>query len=192
VSTLLIACDVKGALVRLRDRRIATAPIAEPIRVNAGSNAVLEVTADGYFPFRRTIDLPGGGSASVEVRLTSKQTSGLLRVESTTVGAAVSVDGHALGEVPTELVVPAGPHAINLTHDGYYGSVTSAVVAAGSRKLVAIDLESIPPITARWWFWAGVGAIVVSGVVITAALLTERSPDRGTINPGTASAQLRF
>jgi hypothetical protein len=48
------------------------------------------------------------------------------------------------------------------------------------------------PLTARWWFWGGIGAVVAGGVVLSVALLTERSADKGTIAPQQLSAPLRF
>ena len=64
------------------------------------------------------------------------------------------------------------------------------VVAGDQNRRLEIPLQQSIPITARWWFWTGVGVVVVGGIVLTAALLTEKSPDKGTIQPGQLSAPL--
>ena len=42
------------------------------------------------------------------------------------------------------------------------------------------------PITARWWFWTGIGVIVVGAAtaVTVYALTTERSAPTGNFSPG--------
>lgn len=189
LTTLSIACDVAGAHVRLRDRTIATCPVPAPLTVNAGRGA-LEVSAEGYFPWRRDADLPGGGNASFDVRLVSKKTSGVLVVKSGVPAALVTIDGKRLGNVPVEAMLPAGTHTIEVSHDGYRPAKTSAVVTAGEHRDVDVPLESEPTIFGRWWFWAGVGVVVAGGVAVVVALETERSPEHGTVAPGVIAAGL--
>lgn len=133
VSALTLRCDVPGARVLVRDTVVATTPVAGPIRINAGP-AVVEVDADGYEPFRRSVLLPGGGALQVDATLTAKQPA------------------------PLE----AGGSS-----------------AAESR-----------PITSRWWFWTGVGVIVVGGAVLTVALLSDKPAGHGDIAPGQVSGPL--
>jgi hypothetical protein len=45
----------------------------------------------------------------------------------------------------------------------------------------ASDRDTSPPVYRRWWFWTGVGAVVVGGAV-TALLLTRSNPE-GTLHP---------
>lgn len=72
VTRLTIVCG-NAATVRLRDRTVGTCPLpASPLIVNAGP-AVIEVRADGYVPWRREVDLPGGGIATFDVTLVPKQ-----------------------------------------------------------------------------------------------------------------------
>ena len=187
VTTVTIDCRIAGARVLLRDRALTTCPVAAPLRVNAGP-ATLEVTAEGHFPFRRELTLAGGGAPSVVVQLVSKTTSGILVVQSPVVGTRVLVDASTAGVVPLELTVPAGTHAITLSKDGYHDAKTSAVVAAGERKVVSVPLERETPIYARWWFWTGVGVVVAGGVATVIALNTEKDPTPGTISPGIVPA----
>jgi hypothetical protein len=102
----------------------------------------------------------------------------------------VLIDGQRQGTVPVQVALAAGSHEVVVRHAGYDEAKTSAVVSVGGSSRLDVPLESPPPITKKWWFWTGVGAVVVGGVALTAALLTERSADSGSIAPGRVSAPL--
>lgn len=187
VSTLTVQCTTAGARLLLRDRALGGCPLAGPVRVNAGP-ATLEVTAEGYFPWKRDLTLPGGGATTVDVTLVSKVTSGVLVVRSPVVGTQVTVDGTPRGVVPVEVTVAGGAHAVSLSKEGYVGARTSAVVAAGERKELEVPLEKESPVWARWWFWTGIGVVLAGGVVTVVALTTEKDPTPGTISPGIVPA----
>lgn len=189
VSTLELSCNVRGARVLVRDKRLGTTPLAGPLKLNAG-RALVEVEAEGYFPWKRELDLRGGGSTRLEAKLASRRTTGVLIVTSPTAGARVTVDGRAAGNVPVDVVLGPGMHRIVVRRDGYEVAETSALVGTGEKKTISVPLEKTRPVTAKWWFWTGVGATVVGGTVLTVALLTEKSAPNGSIDPGQVSAPL--
>jgi hypothetical protein len=188
VSTLTLASNIKGARVLVRRQLVGTTPLS-PIRLSSGT-ATIEVVADGYHPFKQTVTLPGGGQSSVHATLHSKTTTGVLEITSPIVGADVFVNGSRLGTAPAQTVLKAGEHRVLVRREGYEEAETTAVISAGRTTRLDMRLDQPPPITARWWFWTGVGVIVVGGVVLTAALLTEREADRGDIPPGQVSGPL--
>jgi hypothetical protein len=187
VTTLTVVCSVQGARVLLREKALTSCPPPGPMRVNAGP-ATIEASAEGYFPFKRDVVLPGGGIATIDVTMTSKTTSGILVVQSPVVGTRVTVDDAPAGVVPVEITVGAGSHVIRLSKDGYHGAQTAAVVGAGERKIVNVPLEKETPIYAKWWFWTGIAVVVAGGVVAVVALNTEKDPTPGTIAPGIVPA----
>ncbi len=183
VTTISIACDVPGARVRLRDRTLGTCPLPGTVTVNAGKST-LEVTAEGYMPWNKEIDLPPGGVAALEVHLVSKLTTGVLVVRTNPAGGQVAIDGKPLGDAPVEANLSAGTHSLEARREGSKPTKTTAVVTAGERRELDVMLESEPGLLGRWWFWAGVGAVVAGGVAIVIAVNTEKSPDKGTVAPG--------
>ncbi len=190
VTTIAIACDVAGARVRLRDRTLGTCPLPSTATVGAG-HGMLEVTAEGYIPWTREVDLPGGGVASFDVHLASKATSGVLVVRSGVAGAHVAVDGKALGDAPVEASLLAGTHAIDVAHEGYKTAHTTAVVSVGERRDIDVSLEQESTILGKWWFWTAVGVAVAGGVTVAiVAATSERSPDKGTVAPGVVQGGL--
>lgn len=189
VARLTVRCNIAGAQVLLGDRVLGTTPLGSDMRITSG-RATLRVTADGYQPYKRELDLPGGGAVGVDAELVSKDSSSLLVVRSNIENATVSIDGKASGQTPIELALLAGGHAVRVERKGYDTVETQVVLAVGDRKELDINLSQPPPIYAKWWFWAGVGAVVVGGVVTVYALTTERGPDSGSVTPGRLSAPL--
>jgi hypothetical protein len=184
VSTLVLRCAVNGARVIVRDRVVGVTPLAS-IVVPAGA-ATLEVDLDGFFTERRDVVLPGGGSLHLDVELHRKSTTALLTVSTSPPGAQVFVDDSYFGtSTPKiEVAVIPGAHDVIARRDGYDEARVPLVVQPGTTRDVSIPLQRSVPITARWWFWTGVGVVVAGSVVTAIALTTDRSPSKGTLTPG--------
>lgn len=191
VTRLSITCNVSGARILVRSKVVGKTPLSEPLPENAGP-AVIEVEAEGWFPFKRSLDLPGGKELAIEATLLSKSSTGILIVRSPVAGARVFIDGKSQGNVPVEAALPQGSHTIVVDHEGYDSAETTAIVQAGDRNDLSIPLDKSRPLATRWWFWAGVGVVVVGGVLVTSAMLIEGPASRGDIPPGQVSAPLRF
>ncbi len=193
VSTLTLTCKTAGARVLVRDKVLGTTPLAGPVRLAAGA-ATLDVELEGFFPQHRSIVLPGGGALTLEVDLPARSQTGLVSIQSAPSGATVFVDDRPVGTTSprVELALSAGEHRIVVHKDGFNDARMPVVLAAGASRDLTLNLEKSIPLTSRWWFWAGAGVVVAGGVAVTAALLTERSADRGSLSPGVTSAPLRF
>jgi hypothetical protein len=191
IATVTINSNAQGARILVRSKVVGTTPLSGPIKLNAGS-ALVEVEAEGYTPYRETLDLPGGGELTIDAKLKLKSKMGLLTIKSPIAGARVFIDGRPAGNVPVERSVLAGTHKIVVDRDGYESAQTTAVVNAGDRKQITIALEEKGPIFKKWWFWTGVGVVVLGGAAVTTLLLVERPADEGDIGAGQVAAPLRF
>jgi hypothetical protein len=190
VATLVMTCNVAGARVLLRDTVVGTTPLRGPARFNAGV-AMLEVTADGYVPYRKSLLLPAGGALDLDVTLT-KAKAAILVLRSSVPGTTAIVDGKVVGNPPLEIAVEPGAHKILARAEGYSETETSAIVAMGEHKDVDLAFKKNPGITSQWWFWTGVGVAVAGGATVAAALLIERNPSHGDLAPGIVRAPLGF
>lgn len=182
VTTLKVTTPVAGARVLVNSTVMGKLPLAAPLRLPAGK-AEVEVEADGHFTFHRTVDLPGGGEVSVEAKLFSKSTTGLLAVNASAPGSTVYVDEQKAGLAPVELNVRGGAHRVKVKNLDFRDYETTTVVDAGTRK--DLNVKLLPPlIVTRWWFWVGVAVVGAGAGVIGYAATTERAPSRGDIAPG--------
>ena len=138
-----------------------------------------------------------------------------LTVRTNVASAKISVRGKPFGATPMKAAVATagGKVSLEIAADGYVPYRRDVVLEEGRSTIVDVTLvpsssaasggvfaqapikqdpadAASEPITKKWWFWAGMGVAVVGGGVITAALLTEKSPPRGDIPPGQATAPL--
>jgi hypothetical protein len=174
--------------VLIRDKQIGVAPF-DAVQVVAGT-ARVEVVAEGYFTYAKEVTLPGGTTFTLDVQLVRKDTQSILAVRSDVAGSQVFVDGKPQGSVPTEVAVGPGTHKVLVRRDGYEETEVSVVTAAGDRKDLKVNPQKNAPITSKWWFWTGIGVVVVGGAVITYALVTERKAGSGDFSPGQLSGPL--
>ncbi|NUQ79890.1 MAG: PEGA domain-containing protein [Polyangiaceae bacterium] len=182
ISTVTISTNIEGARVLVRNTAVGKAPLQKPVRLTAGT-AEIEIDAEGYFPAKKIVELPGGSAISVHLDLFSKATTGVLAVKTSAKGAEVIIDGKRIGIAPLELNLAKGSHRVVIKHPEYRVYETSAVVEAGRTKIVNATLET-PSIVTRWWFWTTVGVVAATGAAVAIIAVSPRPADTGTIAPG--------
>lgn len=190
VATMIISVQVAGAEIRLGDKIIGTTKNGQTIlRVNSGPQT-LTVRHPDYFEASRPVVLAAGKIETVDIVLASRAQEALLTVTSPVTGANVSLDGKPVGVVPAQSPAKPGQHRITLTRDGYDPAETSIVVKAGEDRQVSVPMAVHETITGKWWFWTGLGVILVGGgIAIGVIANTEKDPTTGTIPPGTVKAE---
>jgi hypothetical protein len=193
VAIVELSCNVSGARVRVHEKLVGTTPVPKALVLNAGKPLV-EVEADGYVPFHREVDLPGGVTTKVDVVLEPKTRSGTLAIRVSGEPATVEIDHLLVKTTPLELQLDAGPHALVLRRNGFADLDTSATIVAGQRRELSLDLiAKTSPITGRWWFWTGIGVAVAGGAIAAIAIAASTDRGHGTgdgFSPGTQTAPL--
>jgi hypothetical protein len=86
----------------------------------------------------------------LELEKKLEQTHGFISVTSIPAGAAIVVDGTRAGAdrdavTPFGLILPAGDHMLQLSHDGHSQIQRIVTIKAGSRQSLPISLESTAP-----------------------------------------------
>jgi formylglycine-generating enzyme required for sulfatase activity len=104
------------------------------IEVAAGAHA-LEFTAPRYAPLTETVTIEGLGHPQA-LKVTLAPQFATVRFESTPAGAAVSVDGAALGVTPLTATVDAGRRVVTLTHPEFRAWESPITVKAGEPQTV--------------------------------------------------------
>jgi hypothetical protein len=122
--------------------------------------------------------------ATVERKLELDRLPAQIRVTSNFVGAQVLVNDADVGITPVEISRPAGRYRVVVKKPGYLVFDTSANADPGQNLAVTATLrEDKPALTQRWWFWTGVGVVVV-GAAVTTYALTRPDPERPALNGG--------
>jgi hypothetical protein len=107
------------------------------------------VIKEGYATCEKEVELAVGVTSSVECTLAPLAETGKLRLEDpSNPGAAVYVDGAALGTAPWEGPLSPGPHLVWITKDGRGTGPTRAFVVKGQTALVRLDSQLLGPAAA--------------------------------------------
>jgi hypothetical protein len=160
-----------------------------PFNVGPGE---LEAWATGYNPIRKPVSIEAGKVTEVRMDFVLAATTGVVRLRSAPEGVNISLQGVDLGAAPLEWEGKPGNYTFEGRRAGYEPGKLTVVVRRGERSDALLTLRREEPITRRWWFWASVGAGVVTvGTVLgVLAYNTERKPDSGTLVPGNVASPL--
>lgn len=130
-----------GASVTVDDRARGVLPLPRPLRVSAGSH-VVRVYKEGFLPHEARVEVAGGATVDLPLRLVALTQVGRLRVaESSGASLEVVVDGNVVGKTPWEGALAPGGHVVFLRGDGDRGTEPArADVPLGS--VAALDLRA--------------------------------------------------
>lgn len=146
VARIVIVANVRGATVSLDGVDVATTPLAEPLRVTAGSHTV-GVRAASYDSAQRAVTLAGNVSETMEFTLTQVvRRRGAVRVTSVLRDVEVRVDGHSVGRTPLgeTLSLEPGNHLIEAERRGYQSLRRDVVLDDAAEVEVNVDLDVDP------------------------------------------------
>jgi PEGA domain len=99
--------------------------------------------------------------------------TGRLHVESMPSGAAIRIDGAPAVTTPiADLALPVGAHRLTIEKPGYVAQAEPLEIRAMGTTYAryALIAERGPPVYRRWWFWAAVGAVAITGAGLTYGL----------------------
>jgi PEGA domain len=147
VGTVEVTGGEPGAAISVDGRTRGDYPLIEPMRVAAGSHAV-RLYKEGYEPFETRVDVVGGKTVSVPVRLRAlrREETGRLRVvERSGKALDVIVDGVVVGKTPQwEGALTVGPHTVILRGAGDLGTPPVLVpIRLGALAPLSLAAESL-------------------------------------------------
>jgi hypothetical protein len=131
--------SARGASVSVDGEELATVPARE--NLEPGRHQVV-VAREGYEPFEQWVELEGGQTTTLTVRLTARPPQqGSIFVAGAVSGAEVFVDSRSHGSSPAVVDVEVGRHVVEVRAEGYEPYREEVEVAAGQRVTVNPTLE---------------------------------------------------
>ena len=184
IATVVVTSNAKGARVLLREKAQGTIDGEMKLRTREGA-ATVEVSADGYEPYKNDVTLKAGETMKIDAQLKLKLKDATLVIRSKPI-SDISLDGKPIGRVPLEFHVAPGSHELVADAAGFESESVQMSLALGDRRELDIELHKSPSITSRWWFWTAIAGVVVTGAAIGTyiAFTTERSPGSGSFGDG--------
>lgn len=174
-ATISISSTTRGAKVFVNDEEVGEVPLTKPIEVKAGASYTVRIQKRGFSPYVSTVLAGAGQNSEIEADLVPS--GGVVKVACNVPRSQVLIDGKPFGRTPFDGDVTPGKHKLQVASTGYVTDTRDIEVKAGDEIALDVRLELVPKpieienkaIWAKWWFWGGVGAVVVGGV--TAAVL---------------------
>jgi hypothetical protein len=144
VGTIEISGAEPGAILTIDRQSRGEYPLLGPLRVAAGHRTV-RVYKEGFEPFERGLDIVGGQTTAVQVRLSRLLQAGRLQVEEQS-GKRLDIlfDGNLIGRTPWEGPVAVGEHAIELRGAESLGALPKRIsVRPNGRAKVVFTAERL-------------------------------------------------
>lgn len=143
-ATVTFTSYPSGAFIELDGTIIGTTPHTET-GVTPETHQVV-ITKNGYYNWRETVDMTGGGSRYVSATLRSVTPENVIRIQSVPAGAAIYVNGIYQGETMENGYFPvsdlrAGSHTVLLTLRGYDDYEETVTLTDGETITIVADMD---------------------------------------------------
>lgn len=143
-GTITFTSEPSGAYVSLDGVIIGTTPHTKT-DIKHGKHQVV-ITKNGYYNWRETIDMTGGGARHIYAVLNSVTPENAIRISSVPSGAAIYLNGLYQGETMENGYFPitdirTGQHTILLRLNGYKDYQKTISLSEGQSITVSADME---------------------------------------------------
>jgi hypothetical protein len=146
----------------------------------------VDARAIGYVGAAATIELAQDQKLGVDLELRPEKHEGRVRLEAVPAGAALFLDGKALGADTWEGVLPSGGHQVVARREGFEPQSSELTVADDQVRTVRLELQ--PRRGRHDWIWWSVGTLAVLGAgAYTGYTLVQPAtidPQPGSLQPG--------
>ena len=170
-TRMMVTCATSGAHASLDGGPDTEVPLIDDVK--PGKHHV-RVSAEGYFDEERDALAATGSLAALDVVLRPRPAQLSIQLGAS---AAITVDGRPAGTSPLArpLELPAGPHFVAVTKNGYDAFSREITLERGKAASIAPSLETSGQRTTAWVFFGAAGAGLLTGGAFTTAALVEQS-----------------
>jgi hypothetical protein len=185
-ATITVSSTTRGAKVFVNDDEVGEVPLPKPIEVKPGFTYTVRIQKRGFTPHVESVLAGAGQNSEIEADLVPS--GGIVKISSNIPRSQVLFNGKPLGLTPFDGDVPPGKYKLQVASAGYVTDSRDVDVKAGEPMAVDVTLVPVPKpveienkaIWAKWWFWTGVGAVVVGGIAggVLATRETHVTPDQ--------------
>ena len=143
VAQLTVDVSEPGAEIFVDENKVGVSPLAAPVSVQLGERHV-RAAKPGFADARETIELKGGASGRVTLKLAPAKQTSLVNVN--VVGparAVVKIDGKEVGPAPYrgQVEVSASPHEFSAEATDYVPAVQSVIVRENEPLNLTLQLS---------------------------------------------------
>jgi hypothetical protein len=170
-TRMMVTSATSGAKASLDGGPATEVPLIDD--VSPGKHHV-HLSADGYFDEDREAIAVAGSLAAIDVVLRDRPATLSIQLDAP---ASIAVDGRPVGSSPLAhpLELPAGPHIVTVTKNGYQALTREVMLERGKPSTMAATLQTTGQRKTAWVFFGAAGAGLLTGGAFTGAALVEES-----------------
>ncbi len=164
-TSLVVESPIAGAQVSVDGEAPAKAPL---IRDLAPGRHRLRVTAAGYRPMERTVDLLVGKVKSLDLTLEELPASVTIQAPA---GLELVIDGRPMGTTPliSPIELSAGAHRVVAGTNGYYAFAKAVSLDRGQAKELDVEVEMTTQRIISWGLLGSAGAATAATIGLSIA-----------------------
>ncbi len=189
VGTVDLTVNVAGAAVTVDGDIEGVTPLEKPLVLDLGKHT-LALSAAGFEPVTRSIEIAGGTQQSLQVTLVRALITGQLLVSSDP-EATIVIDGSMATKERFDGRLPAGPHEIRVTEPGKLSYRAEVDLHERETRTVQVTLTDEPHGSAIWPWIVG-GVVLAGGAATGGYFLLKPSDTRTNAVPAGTLASTRF
>lgn len=153
-----VTLDVRGDPSAVLLDGAPVASVSEPLILDPGLH-VLETRRSGYLDQRAELRLAPGATERVTLDAAAAPVPARLEVHALPEAAVVRVDGAPRPGPDVRLELPAGPHMLSVTADGFEGVERTLELEPGGVERVSIALvPASSDLASEPWLWIAIAA----------------------------------
>jgi hypothetical protein len=173
-----------GADIAVDGESIGQSPLAGPVTLDMGARKV-DVTKAGFKPFSTSINVGSGANPTVSVKLDADLHQGHLVIKATA-GAAINIDGAAMGVGSWQGTLATGGHELRVTAPGMRTFHDEVTLLDDQTRTLDITLEPEASGMPKW-VWIPIGVVAAGGLAVGGYFAfkspgtTTQAPANGTL-----------
>lgn len=182
IGAVRVVSPEAGATVLIDGVEVGTTPLKDVRRVDAGRAIEIQVRKPQFKELSWKLSVPAGKEVVIDADLKREIHEGRLVVE-TGAQHQIWLDGKSVGIGKWEGAVASGGHTLRVTGPGKQPNEREVTVKDDERRTVQVSLVDAAPSGPPAWLWIIGGAVLAGGAALGGALLYERAPVQGNIEP---------
>jgi hypothetical protein len=162
-APVTITVTETGADIAVDGDSIGQSPLAGPVTLDMGARKI-DVTKAGFKPFSTSVNVASGGNSTLSVKLDADLHQGHLVIKATA-GAAINIDGAAMGVGSWQGTLATGGHELRVTAPGMRTFHDEVTLLDDQTRTLDITLEPESSGMPKW-VWIPIGVVAAGGLAV--------------------------
>jgi hypothetical protein len=181
-TPITITVTEAGADISIDGESVGQSPLAGPLTIDMGARKI-DVAKAGFRPYSASVVIQPGTNAPIAVKLDPDVHLGHLVIKAPA-GAAIAVDGAAMGVGSWQGTVASGGHSLRISASGMRVYQDEVMVMDDQTRSLDVTLEPEASGVPKW-IWIAGGVVVAAGAAVGGYFLFKKPETTTQTTDGT-------